>query len=198
MAFRVIELPELSGDGEIPWLTELLKAEPRYNGKMFQVTTVAFSTKGVMVVTKHFKAFLFKSNPYYDFLWEACTVWVENNLPTHALMALVTESSKAKFTLGVEDSLESHWVKKSETLFKLKSDLQDFSSTQTVKNPLLAVSPHSVTQKGGGGKGKTGKRGQADVAGKAADSLAKALKGEVTMEEPFDPAWDAYEAPSDL
>lgn len=197
MAFKAIEVPTLAGNGELPWLSHFVEANPEVNGMMFQVQVVAFSQKGVMVTTEHFKAFLYRSNPYYDFLFEAVTTWTTNNIPVCALVLLVDKSQKSKFQLGIEDSLESHWVKKSETLFKLKSNLPDFLPTAKGSNPLLALSSNTATQRRGRGrKGEAGKGGE-DKVSKAAASLAKASGGAVVIEESFDEAWDVLEPPSD-
>lgn len=196
MAFKAIEIPSLTGNGELPWLSHFLETNPKVDGMMFQVQVVAFSQKGVMVTTEHFKAFLYRSNPYYDFLFEAVTNWTSNNIPVCALVLLVDKSQKSKFQLGIEDSLESHWVKKSETLFKLKSELPDFLPTAKGTNPLLALSSPTATQRRGKGrKGAAGKGGEDEVS-VAARSLAKASKGDIVAEDSFDEAWDVLEPPS--
>lgn len=198
MAFKRLEVATPQGDGELPWLSELLRSNPEFDGKTYQVRVIAFSQKGMMVTTEYFKAFLYKSNPNCEFLHQALEVWTTVNAPVPALVALVDSTEKTKLHLGIEDSLESYWLKKSETLFKLKLSMGDFLLTQTVSNPFL-VSSTPVPPKGGKGRrGKAGKGGQADVAGKAAESLAKATNGEVTMEEPFDEAWGAEEPSSPL
>lgn len=195
MAFKAIVLSSPQGDGELPWLSKLLETNPEFDGNMYQVLVVAFSEKGVMVTTEFFKSFLYRSNPYYAFLQEALEVWTTNNVPVHALMVLVDSQEKSKIKIGVEDSLESNWEKKSSTLFKLRVGMQNFSSTLTGKNPLLVVSSSTASPKESRRRGKAGSGGQADLVGKAAESLAKATSGEVTIEESFDEAWDFVEPP---
>lgn len=196
MSFKKIELATPQGEGETPWISQLLTSNPEFNGRMFQVRVVAFSQRGVMITTEYFKAFLYRSNPYYSFLLDALRVWTTNNLPVHALMVMTDINEKSRIHIGVEDSLESNWEKKSETLFKLKLGLPDFLPTPIGQNPLLVVSSSTATPKGKGRRGKAGKGGQASVARKAAESLANAFPGSEMMEDSSDDWDDPEEAPS--
>lgn len=174
MAFREIEIVLPESNGELPWLKDYLIASPSINGTVFVVNTVHLGQKGVLIVTTHFKCFLFKSNPYYNFLKEALEVWVKKGIPVAALVWMVKKDSKTLGVLGIEDSLESSWEKKSEFLFSRNLGTQDFSFTPKESNPLLAsTSPSNVspkTQKGG----KKRKAGDVeDAVGEAARSLSE-------------------------
>lgn len=198
MAFKAIVLDQSNSEGELPWLTDYIKQVPNCVGKTFQVRLVSFSPKGVMITTSHFKGFLFRSNPYYEFLFEAVKVWSDNNQPVAALVALVEPSLKSKFQLGIEDELESDWTKKTETTFMLKLGSLGLVSTPKGLNPLLAVSSTSALTKQAGKKGRGQRNGGQNGTRKAAVSLANAFPGSELIEdsEPDD-EWDG-EAPSDL
>ena len=181
MAFKAIALNQESGNGELPWLNEYIQLQPKAIGKTFQVNVVAFSQKGVMLTTNNFKAFLYRSNPYYDFLMEALEVWTTDKLPVMALVALVDTNQKCKFQLGIEDQLESSWDKKGNGLYKRKLGIQGFKPMDTGLNPLLAVSSTSrlLPEEGKGGRGRR-TRGKT---AKAAQSLVDAFPGSEMIED---------------
>lgn len=181
MAFKAIVLAQGNGEGELPWLSEYITLQPKAIGVAFQVNVVAFSQKGAMLTTNNFKCFLYRSNPYYDFLLEALEAWIQQNQPVAALVTLVDPSQKCKFQLGIEDELESSWDKKGNALYKRKLGIQGFQPTQRGSNPLLAVSPSSrLLQEGGKGKRGRGTRGKA---AKAAQSLVDAFPGSEMIED---------------
>lgn len=181
MAFKAIGLASTSGDGELPWLNAYIELQPKCIGMTFQVNVVGFSPKGVLITTNNFKAFLYRSNPYYDFLQEALEVWTDDKLPVMALVVLVDPNTKAKFQLGIEDQLESSWDKKGNGLYKRKLGIQGFKPMETGLNPLLAVSSNSRLPQGEG-KGKRGRRTQ-NKAAKAAQSLVNAFPGSEMIED---------------
>lgn len=188
MAFKAIALASTDGNGELPWLTEYIQLQPKCVGKTFQVNVVAFSQKGVMLTTNNFKGFLYRSNPYYDFLIEALELWVTQNLPVAALVVLVDPTQRCKFQLGIEDELESSWDKKGNGLFKRKLGIQGFKPIEKGLNPLLAVSSQSRLLEGegkGNGRGRARKR-----LSKAAASLVDTFPGSEVIEDTHpDEAW---------
>lgn len=130
--------PETS-ENEVPWIAQYLD-ENGTEGDSFPVTMVSKSSKGFLILTDHFKGFLFEKSSVYKFLDEALSYWVSNQGINYPLFAIADKGGKLQ--LAVDDELEPSLWTKSGMKFeqKLKKSLAS-SSTTPKSNPFLPTPP---------------------------------------------------------
>lgn len=177
MAFKKISLPS-NGDGTLPWISDWSKTNPQGNGAVVKVERLTFGSKGVIIATPFFQAFFYKSHPYHDFILEAVLSWVKKGVPTFALMFQVDFEDKARGCVGIDEELESLWVKKNDTTFSCVGKPVT-SVTLINSNPLLTTPSPTETKGRTRGRKKSEGEGVDYVVSDAAERLAKASQGEV-------------------
>lgn len=148
MAFKPVDVPNNSEEG-LPWVKDFIDSIPESDDfipKEFSISFLVrecyFGDKGITFITKSFKAFLFKSHPYYSFTKEALTVWTNDKGLVPGL-ALQLSESKPYVVVGLEDEVEVEWKKeKKGALFVSSLPNQNSSTTgETSINPLLKTVP---------------------------------------------------------
>lgn len=112
MSFKELVLTSTSGDGTLPWIKDFVTQNPQYASSHQEVITLSFGNKGVLIVTEYYKAFLFRSNNYYEYLLEAVNVWVTNGVPTCSLVVKYSEKASGNVSIGIDDELETTWTKR--------------------------------------------------------------------------------------
>jgi len=138
MALRQILDSTGSTQEDLPWVNEYVQFIGEVNDS-FPVTKVVQTAKGYLVLTDHFKGFLFQNSAIYSFLTEALTVWITNESVNSPLFAIA--NSQGKISLAIDDELEpSIWIydKKKTWEQKIKKTQGSGYTTQE-SNPLLSL-----------------------------------------------------------
>lgn len=188
MSFKRIDLGQ-EKSLETPWLNEWLVSHPDANGGLYQVEKCIFGMKGVLVICEYFQVFLYKSNPYHNFLLEACEHWTSHKEAVQSLTFEVDNKAKILGHLGLNSEVLCDWEKKGQNIYAVtQTGHMSLTSRTPSANPLLASStaPTSVskTPRKRGKAEKVQEGGAVDETLEAAISLTEATNGFLRPNEP--------------
>lgn len=112
MTLTFFEAKEDSGNGELLFLNDWLKENPKPKNKEFEVTEVKAvkSGKGYLVITNDFQVFLWKKSKVTQMLLQAFDVWI-NTEPDTGFKLLVVLNPKLKdgYQLAVDKEIKVTW-----------------------------------------------------------------------------------------
>lgn len=136
MALKRIESP-METSGELPFLNKMGKEDFLVvKGNSYFVREVGDYEKGFLILTSHFKSFIFANSRLHNFLSEALIYWVDTSEESYPLFAEVLDSKQ--ITLAIDDeALTSRWTKDGSKYFQRQHPLAVNSSTTEISNPLL-------------------------------------------------------------
>lgn len=136
MALEFFEEKEDNGTGELEFLGDWLKANPKNKQLEWEVLEIRAvkSGKGYILITDKFMIFLWKRLKVAAFLIQALDVWVNKEPDTgFALMAVIAPKSKDGYKLGVDKERKVTWftmgngfTTMAENAFSEDSDLNPF------------------------------------------------------------------------
>lgn len=107
MGFNV--LPQNYGDGNnLPWANDYLESNPKQLGKVWDVTTIKPSKKGLILETNEFAAFVYKSKVLHDYLLEFCSAWHKCKQATGVLQVQLTQTLPFVI-VGIEQERNAYW-----------------------------------------------------------------------------------------
>jgi len=147
-----------SSGEDLPWMKGF-EPSPLWESEAYDVTDVYDTDKGFLVLTTHFKAFIFKREKMYEFLREALDLWV---LDTTLPCCVVVEWNKSgKVRLGLDETdLLSYWVREGNR-FQVKSNTGGGKEPVPKPNPLLP--PVGTNDRTGARTTSTGDTANANV-----------------------------------
>lgn len=157
MALVVLDSDDKKSDDDLPWVNEYVEANGTV-GDSFLVRKIVRSSKGFIVVTSHFKGFVFKDSAMFGFLNEALSAWVSGNTVNYPLFGIAAKSGK--LNLAVDDELTpSVWIYDKKRTYEQKSpEVEESGLTSTPSNPFLPIPPLTTTSGGKGASSGTGMR----------------------------------------
>lgn len=130
---RFIE-DDIQSSNDLPWINEYINGEGK-PGDISRVESIKPTVKGLLILCKDFKGFIFSGSRTHNFLSDATTYWRKFPVPGYALYAKALESGK--ITIAVEESEDGIFTvsKKGEVEIKIKKD--STQSTQENLNPFI-------------------------------------------------------------
>lgn len=112
MALTFFESQEDNGTGELLFLNDWLKENPKTKEKIFEVTEfkAVKSGKGFMGITNSFQVFIWKNSKIAKMLVEAMNVWINIEPDTGYKVVIALEpKSKEGYKLGVDKDHKVTW-----------------------------------------------------------------------------------------
>lgn len=148
---RLIE-DEKQSQSELPWVNEYINSLQGEEGDVSPVESFKFGAKGILVLCKDFKGFIFKGTTTYNHLVDAIDVWESNPSLNFRLYGQATSSGK--LSIAIEDKGSSVFLINKPGDYSFKCETEGSGSKQVDStNPFIPVSPVPTTS----GKGKVGK-----------------------------------------
>lgn len=112
MALTFFEVNEDSGTGELLFLNDWLKENPKNKTTIFEVTDIKAvkSGKGYIAITRSFQVFLWKNSKVTKMLVQALDVWINHEPDTGFQLLVVLDSgSKDGYKLAVDKDVKATW-----------------------------------------------------------------------------------------
>lgn len=138
MAIELLLTEENNFSGNIPWLKEWLKANPKSKETKFLITEVIASSKGngYRVVSEYLQHWIWKNNKETKFLIEALEHYCSNPDSGYALFICVTNKEEAKASIGIDKEIKMEWYATKKGFSLLREDLNRTTSLDD-GNPFL-------------------------------------------------------------
>lgn len=126
-------------DKDLPWANEYVESYGQEEdiAKVFKLIP---GSKGILVITEHFKGFIFKGSSTYDYLLDAIEAWKKDGRLPFCLFAQVLANGKIR--IGVDDKSECIAIvdKRGTTDFKFPKDEDGLRESRS-SNPFIPGSP---------------------------------------------------------
>jgi hypothetical protein len=142
---------------ELPWANEALESGEVEAGDASPILELKKGSKGYLVVTEHYKAFLFGGSEIYGFVIEALETWKVHKEIPYRVVSVVRKTGK--ISIGVDEDFSStvYVDKKGNVSFKPPHGDSPLESNPSPTNPFLSpltssVSEASVSTRGTGRK----------------------------------------------
>lgn len=129
---------------ELPWVNEFW-SNTNEESSAFLVEKLSISSKGMLVITSHFKGFLFAQSTIYEQLLEALDLWVENAAVAFPLFVVVKKGGKLSYAIDA-DLEPVIWLKDKKTYVQKAKGKPEAGIVQPKKNPFLVQSPPTPTK----------------------------------------------------
>lgn len=119
---------------DLPWINEYISVHGQ-EGDISVVEELILGVKGILVICKEFKGFIFRGTKTFEFLLAAMEYWKEVPQPGYALygQALAT----GKIAIALEDSLDTIFTvdKKGKVTCRLKKPITGLTLEES--NPFI-------------------------------------------------------------
>lgn len=138
MAFHRLTADTPDGDlhDNVPWANKWLKENVSANEPFIIQYCILYST-GLMVVTRHYKAYLHLGTQGYEDLLEAVEVFSKDKMPEHMLYCEL--GKKGKVIVLRNDAEESlYWHRTEDRFVQVYNPPSLGTETEGRENPLLA------------------------------------------------------------
>ena len=147
---RLIE--DESIKSELPWVNEYVNSSTGEAGDVSPITDIKKTTKGLLVLCKDFKGFIFAGQQTYNHLVAAFDVWKSSPNLNFRLYGQATSSGK--LAIAIEDKEQSVFLvnKPGDYSFKFSEEGNGSQGVDST-NPFLQGSPVPTTS----GKAKVSK-----------------------------------------
>lgn len=155
MALRRVNI-ESDRTDDVPWANEYLDRYPEAQDEAFFVRKLIVGSKGFMVITDDFKAFLFRDSSLFLFLLEAIKLWTARASYSQPLYS--TLSSGGRISLAIDDEEEeSVWIcTKKDKIWEQKRKKEQADGLEgTVSNPFIVPPPPTTKPKKGNSQSRT-------------------------------------------
>jgi len=129
---------------ELPWLREFIEMAGDYDTPI-PVEACSLSSKGILILTNSWKAFIFKGSTLHAQLLEALEEYIRASITFPVLVAVGLESGKVRLGLNQED-LTATWKKEKQMYYQRYNDPEEFMKRNNPvnRNPLIPSIPSSA------------------------------------------------------
>lgn len=157
MALRRVDVDSDRID-DVPWASAYLDKYPEAQDEAFFVRKLIIGSKGFMVITDDFKAFLFRDSRLFLYLLEAIKLWSTRASYSQPLYSTLTTGGRISLAIDDEED-ESVWIctKKDKIWEQKRKKEQQDGSEVIVSNPFIVGTPPTTKQKKGNYQPRTPK-----------------------------------------
>lgn len=140
---RLIE-DEKRDFNDLPWVNEYINSVIGEEGDVSPVSKMFFTAKGLLVLTKDFKGFIFKESKTYRHIYDAIPHWKAS--PSLPFRLYAQALSSGKLAIAIEDTEDSVLIVDSSNGLSFKSsDGEDGSLGGDSTNPFIPNLPVPTT-----------------------------------------------------
>lgn len=139
MPLTFFEPKENPGNGNIPFLDDWLKENPKTKQQQFLVREIikVKSDKGYLITTDDFNCFIWKNQGLTKFLIEALELWVKESEHGYAIYVYLKKPGKPEFTLAADKEEQISWFASKNGYTTMASNAISQGETLVDGNPFL-------------------------------------------------------------
>lgn len=141
MAFKSFDTNQTGDNQSLPWFEEYVKSDSSIIGQTVDVSSIRLTQKGMMIITRLARGFIYKSHVSHDHVLEFIKAWSGRKEKSPILQVLVTDM-RPYINLGVEDTRHGIWsVGDRDSWSQAYATVDDNPLTSPSVNPFPLPSP---------------------------------------------------------